>query len=159
MRFVANCVLLVAAGLSAVGCSSKDDDRPERVPVRGAVTYKGKPVEGASVVFSPVTPGNPGASGTTDANGEFVLQTFEDEDGAVPGQYQVGIAKTEIDFSQVEEVVEDPNNPDASYNPFGPPPKQTPLLPKKYTVAENSGLTAEVKAGEENVLPPFQLTD
>ena len=159
MRLVANCVLLTAAVLSTLGCSSKTDDRPERVPVRGAVTYKGKPVEGASVVFSPVTPGNPGAGGTTDANGEFVLQTFEDGDGAVPGQYQVGIAKTDIDFSQLEEVVEDPENPDANYNPFGPPPKQIERLPKKYIVAANSGLTAEVKAGDENVLPPFQLTD
>ena len=155
MRFLISCVL---SGIFLLGCSSQPDDRPARVPVRGVVKYKGKPVEKANVVFSPIAAGQPGAGAITDANGEFTLKTFEDADGAVPGKYQVGVSRATIDFSQVEEVVEDPDMPPEDYNPFGPPPKTIQELPKKYLSAPTSGLTYEVKDGSEN-FAEFDLKD
>jgi hypothetical protein len=70
---------------------------PLIVPVKGRVTCNGKPVEAATLTFSPLgsspdvkEPGRP-ATGFTDAGGNFELSTNKEFDGALVGQHSVNI--------------------------------------------------------------------
>src|SRR4051812_25840688 len=84
--------LVVLLGLLAViGCG---DGKAPTFDVSGRVFVKGKPAEGAFVVFSPKEKGDkevPRPYATTNAEGEFKLTTYESEDGAPAGSYQVSI--------------------------------------------------------------------
>jgi hypothetical protein len=138
---------LLIALLLTPGCS-QDDGLPDTTPVRGTVTYQGKPVAGAVVTFltsGPTT--SPPATGTTTADGTFELTTFKNSDGAVPGSYLVGVSKFET-------VGLDPNADDsmeaAAARANAPPPQTRSLLPEKYADPARSGLTFEVKEGETN---------
>src|SRR4051812_39687925 len=76
--------LVLAAGI--VGCGEA------LVPVTGKVSYKGEPVKGGTLVFSPdkkdvVNAGTP-ATATIEENGTFILKT-ENGAGAVVGKYKV----------------------------------------------------------------------
>jgi hypothetical protein len=76
----------------AVGCG------PKAVPTEGIVTFDGKPVAGATVMFVPVQ--GPPATAITDEKGEFQLTSGAHGAGALPGEYKVTItleAKTKID--------------------------------------------------------------
>jgi hypothetical protein len=118
--------LLCGALLCATpGCG---DGRPRRVKVSGTVLYHGKPVEGAHVMFTPT--GARPASARTDAQGRFVLRTFDIEDGAVIGTHLVTIAK--------KKVGQDP------YADAGN------MLPEKYGRTDTSKLSAEVTAKGTN---------
>lgn len=88
--------LLVSA---AIGCAEAEK-QPLPVPAGGAVTYNGKPLEGAQVSFlSTDTRRGRTASAVTDKQGEFQLETFpspgQKAAGALPGTYQVAIRKRE----------------------------------------------------------------
>jgi hypothetical protein len=64
-------------------------------PVKGQVLFKNQPVVGALVVFEPATksdPHWPSATGITDDEGKFSLTTYEEDDGAPAGEYNVGIS-------------------------------------------------------------------
>lgn len=139
------------------GCGQKEDaNRPKRVDASGTVTLNGSPVEGANVVFVPESGGHP-ASARTDANGSFELTTFDDGDGAVPGNYSVAISKMESTVAETGPDMRDPG-----YNPLQmkkekrPEPKH--LLPKKYSEAKTSELKATVSADGDNEFT-FQLTE
>jgi hypothetical protein len=135
-----------AAALAAAlcGCGGGDGaaDRPDRVPVTGTVTHQQKPVEGATVMFSPVSEGY-AAIGLTDAEGRFSLQTFDPDDGAVPGEYRITVRKVEMS---------DPGAglPDDADRP---PAVEKSLLPARYADASTSGLVQTVKADGENEFP------
>lgn len=136
-----NCALIVAACL-AVGCGGDGGDewtekRPATVPAGGTITFNGEPLEGATIVLSPTTPGPDayGASGVSDSDGSFSLSTFPPDEGAVPGSYSVSVSKIEA-APQAE-----PSEGSHDEKP-APPPKQ--LLPAKYADANKSGLKAEI---------------
>lgn len=87
-------MLLMALFLTASGCSPP----PRTVEVVGHVTYNGKPVEGAVVIFFGEKHGDDlPAAGVTDATGRYELLTyFSAHDmprGAVPNDYVVSIQK------------------------------------------------------------------
>jgi hypothetical protein len=100
--------------------SEEVPETEETAPVRGVVIIDGQPVEGATVVFNHVE-GKYAAVGVTDPNGNFVLRTFKQNDGAVPGVYRVAISKKTDGGADV--------------------------VPMKYGDSNTSGLTAEVRAG------------
>ena len=77
--------------VSFIGCGS-GSGFPKTYPVTGKVTLNGKAIEGAMVTFQ-LADGKENAIGSTDASGEFKLSMFQPGDGAVPGQYRVGIKK------------------------------------------------------------------
>jgi len=64
--------------------------------VSGKVTMNGKPVPSVTVVFTPVgsaaapIPG-PHSIGVTDGQGNFILRTRHNDEGAVPGPHRVGV--------------------------------------------------------------------
>lgn len=92
------------------------------VSVSGKITFGGAPVEGANVVFNP--PAKVGevphpAAGTTDAQGNYKLSTFESVtkpvEGAIPGTYTVTVTKVaagmtkpaNVDMSKIENMSEE----------------------------------------------------
>lgn len=141
-------LLVVAAACVATGCSRYREDAwsrqwPARVPAGGTVTFAGRPVDGATVVFVTQTGGRYyNAIGVTDSAGRFRLQTFRPQDGAVPGSHAVKIEK----LSYTEKPVKGPV-------PAGFPTEtrvEVSHLPAQYRSPQTSGLTAEVTAKGPN---------
>jgi hypothetical protein len=83
--------LLTITILTALGCAGASD-RPATFPVRGTITYRGKPVSDASVSFLATGAPRP-AAGITDQDGNFTLSTYGVADGAVVGEHVVTVTK------------------------------------------------------------------
>jgi hypothetical protein len=139
-------LLLIATTGLAIGCGTNS----KTAPVRGRVTYKGKPVANANVSFSPTeSTGRAAATGITDSSGHFTLQTAATNDGAQPGKYQVSIIARGADR---------PPKPGESLS--GMPGEMIPgdpIIPTKYFAPDTSGLTFEVKRG--NNTANFEFPD
>ena len=121
--------LLLAVLACLVGCG-----QGKTAPVNGRVKLKdGSDVSvlaGYSLTFE-AEGGKTSSVGDINPDGTFKLSTFGANDGAMPGKYRVAINQ--------------PNNPD----PDKPPTKSK--LPAKYGNLDTSGLTAEVKPGQNNI--------
>jgi len=121
-------------------------------PVKGRVTVKGKPLEGALVTFHPVDESKMGAdvvrpNGRTDADGRFILTTYSGGDGAPAGEYRVAISGISRPESEAAGgLFNDSKRAIAKTDPTG----------GKYIDPKNSGLKAAVKEGE-NTVPDFDL--
>lgn len=87
--------LIAAMALSAcAGCGSQEGTYVgATVPVKGTVTYKGKPLSSGEVVFEPDSGGRE-AHGAIGADGTFELTTYNKGDGAVPGTHRVAVTGT-----------------------------------------------------------------
>lgn len=140
-RMFAMIALASVVGVTLSGCGGTDEDIPDTAPVSGIVTYKGKEIEDAVVTFHPQGQGNPG-TGTTEANGRFVLTTYKARDGAVPGMHVVTV-----------QLMPEGGLPGMEVETTGATP-----IPKKYAMASSSPLTADVKLGETNDFK-FDLKD
>jgi hypothetical protein len=111
-------VLVLAAGCGPGGV--------ERVPVHGQVLYRGKPLAGGTIVFTPDAERGgrgPLAVGAIDAEGHYFLRTG-DNPGAVPGWHRITVAATAPDTS----------------------------LPRRYRDPEHSGLSRQVQPDMPNVI-------
>ncbi len=93
---------------------------PGVIPVKGKVTYKGKPLTQGSVTFEPDGFGRE-AHGKIQSDGTFVLATYKEADGAVAGHHRVAVTNTGIKSPR-----------DA--------------FAKKYAGVSSSGLTADIDA-------------
>jgi hypothetical protein len=115
--------------LLLAGC----DRGPQIVPVTGKVLYNNAPLQFGSVTFQP--PSGQPAQGQIQNDGTFVLSTYRPSDGAVVGTHKVRIA-----------CYESQKNPAAK----GPGEQSLGrlLIPSKYTLFDQSGLTAEVRADQ-----------
>lgn len=122
--------VLVLFLVSSFGCSGSVERDPT-VPVSGTVTFNGQPVAGANVTFIPAS-GRP-ATGITDDSGVYKLKTFEENDGAVVGSHKVTISKSSAPAGNSAEELKSMKSE----------------LPEKYNNPESSGLTAEVKEGQD----------
>lgn len=134
-------------GLLLTGCGGEAP-----VPVTGKVTLDGKPVAGASITFTPVDrKEGEVAVGGTDESGMYSLNLLKGEvkDGAWPGAYKVSISKEELVGGKTGD-----SNLEESFSslgmPSGRPARAKSLIPAKYGRAMTSGLSFEVKRGEEN---------
>ena len=145
---------LVAAGLlllSALGCSDEGamGRRVATHPTRGRVLAGGKPVADALVVFQPTSDGGgagvPRPTGRTDAEGKFTLHTYAGADGASAGSYRVGIANAPAHAERRDVMRKVAAKPAAAV-----------AIAPRYADPGQSGLTAEVKPGD-NDLPAFEI--
>ncbi len=132
------CALSLVATLSCwgvLGCAPKGISHPKTIPVKGKVTYQGKPLTQGTVNFLPEDSWP--AIGEIQPNGEYTLSTFEKGDGAVLGFHRVVIFSTDANPRLMP----------------GSPHYKTPkeLIPKKYTTAESSGLEAIVEPGTKAI--------
>ena len=135
------CLLLfVIFGLfTALGC--RGPKIKGLVPIQGTVTYKGEPLEGATVCFVPkeLKVGDRLGTGMTDVKGRFVLRTIG-ELGVLPGEYVVVVIKNEI-LPLPPRV--DPN----TGRPLSMRPLMTEiksLIPKRYSDPKTSDVSVTV---------------
>jgi len=136
-----------------VGCGSAPDDRwtknrPKVYPASGTVTYKGSPVADAVVVFSPNS-GSRGAQAKTGADGTYKLTTFDKDDGATIGSFQVTVSKLTVTETQA---------PTSNMRNV-PPPVVKHELPKKYSDPKTSGLNYSVSEDPSKNVFPLELKD
>jgi len=151
LTFLCSMFLSSAAVLSGCGGPSLPAGAKKTAKVTATVTYKGAPVEGATVTFVN-TDGPPPANGRTDAQGKAKLKTYVDGDGATLGAHKVIIEKSEAVGGQ-----QNVNTDSPEYNPNAPPATVKYLLPQKFNSIATSGLTAEVKEGSNDFT--FDLKD
>lgn len=111
--------------------------------VSGKVTFNGAPVTEAAIVFENQAAGV-SAKVNLGPDGTYVAKTA-DSIGLPPGNYQVAVTP-----SQVAETDEVPLVAAPSGNEQDPPS----AIPAKYHSPATSGLTADVKAGDN---PPFDF--
>ena len=88
----ANSILMVSAAVVLVSCwgcgGSTDPAAPvSTVPVKGTVTYQGKPLTGGTIKFEPEGAGRE-AYGQIKPDGTYVLSTYKPDDGAVLGPHR-----------------------------------------------------------------------
>ncbi len=114
-------ILLGACG----GCGVGSGAHTELLPVKGKVTYKGRPLTKGVVRFEPDGYGRE-ARGEIQADGTFVLGTNTNDDGVIAGHHRISIAGT-----------------------GNHPAKE--LVPKKYTSLNTSELEADVDADHTEV--------
>lgn len=136
--------MIAAACLAAVGCGGSSNTLDVH-PVAGVVTFNGKPIEGANVVFfgqdqQVQAKGVPMPQGTTDSAGRYQLTTYHQGDGAPAGNYGVAVV-----WNQIIQPGESPEQR-----------VEKDRLGGRYADYEKSGLTAVVEP-KSNELPPFNL--
>lgn len=164
----ATCGLLM---LICAGCG-----RSERTlyPVEGTVTYDGKAVEGASVLFIPEN-GAP-STGKTDASGKYALIT-RGKAGAPEGKYDVTVVKhrgdanlagdgevpmaqmtggepTEADLQKLQDQTTGMGQMMVDAVKTG---ATESLLPEKYGIPKGSGLNATVTSDASKNVFDFPL--
>lgn len=155
-------IATIAAAVSAVasaGCGPARRYAAQTTPATAVVTFEGRPVEGATVILSPLRGSRHASQGLTDPNGRAVLTTFVSGDGAVPGSYRVAVSWEE-DLPNPELSIPDPTvdlegyrkATEAAINAGKPIRIRRQLLPKKFSGFTSSGLEAKVQAGSDNVL-------
>jgi hypothetical protein len=97
VRLITLAAFLACAGS---GCGIAGGGKaPDLIPVKGKVTYKGKPLTKGKVTFEPDGFGRP-ARGELQADGSFVLSTLKEGDGVVAGEHRVSIAGVEKSLAQ-----------------------------------------------------------
>ncbi len=129
-RNVSPVVICLILLLAAVGCG-----RPTMAQVSGTVTWQGKPVPDAMVLF--IHKNRPSASGRTDTAGRFSLTTLKPGDGAFLGPVRVTLQ---------------PFVPGNDLGKSTQPPPPRPDIPDGYRTVDKTPLTAEVVAGKKNVI-------
>lgn len=110
--------------------------------VTGKVTFKGRPVGEGTVRFQPKL--GPAAAGPLSSDGSYELTTKTPHDGTVVGSHTVTIQPLM------------PFNMDMESRKIISKPKAIPI-PEKYRDPATSGLTAEVKSGQNEV--NFEIGD
>ena len=93
--------LSVSAVVVVLGCGGDDSGLGRRYKVTGKVTYKGEPVPQGTVNFVPTKPPPPEGRAATGEikDGYYSLSTTGNDDGALPGDYNVAIVAMDIDMA------------------------------------------------------------
>ncbi len=127
-------VVPVALSLVAVGCGYKPD-LPPTAEVSGTVTVDGQPLPGAMIQFVPdAQKGTKGAAGVaaSDEKGHFEVTTAGVK-GALVGSHKIRVEARAKPKNETETM----------------PPS---LIPTEYNNPSTSGLRAEVKTDQKNVV-------
>ena len=138
-------LLFLMVLLPFVGCG-KGRTIPGLVRCEGTVLWNGEPVAGAHVTFSPKSSNGRDAFGVTGADGKFKVTTLDTDDGILPDEYVVTVAK----MTETRELPDTRKNPDAPREGIGAPKIErerytvTYYIPQIYSNKETSGLTATV---------------
>ena len=124
-------MLLSILGLACIvaGCNSNNNNLSA---VTGQVTYQGKPLEQGSIVFA--SPKSRLVTGEIEGGKIVNVTTFHENDGIAAGEYMVGITS---------------NDQSEKYKNTRNPPS---LIPIRYSDSSTSGLKANIRPNESNVL-------
>jgi len=132
------CALGVFVFVAVLGCGKAPDTRPTRHPTKGTLTYNGKPLKGAVVVFWPL-PLEKNDWQTTkpqalvEADGSYQPNCFDQKDGAMAGEYVVTVQYTG--------------------ETAGPGPD---LLKGRHSDPKKPVLKVTIREGE-NTIPPIEI--
>jgi hypothetical protein len=140
----------------AIGCGDGVPKGKPLAPAKGVVKYNGKPVAGATVLFSPKD-GSP-STGMTDKDGNFTVTTGG-RPGAELGKCKVLVTKTTATADGKPPAAMSPKDMEkmASSGMFSQSAKSE--IPARYTSLEGTNLEADVSAdGTKNVFE-FNLVD
>ena len=127
--------------LCGSGCSDTDEIRLPVFPVKGQISFNGKPAAGAFVVLHPKGNADPRLvppRAIVDADGSFELSTYESQDGAAAGEYSLTV--------EWRKLVKEGGDFKAGPN----------VLPARYSKPATSKLEVRVAEGF-NQLEPIQL--
>ncbi len=143
MRAVASfrCVFLGVLLLN--GCSRSD--APSMAKAKGTLTYQGKPLADATLLFVPEK--GPPAFAKSDASGNFQLTTKSPGDGGAVGTHKVTVSKVGPPKGMTAEQFEKLKTSAGAGTQV---PQGTSIVPDKYTRTESTPLTATVEAGKAN---------
>lgn len=140
-------LLLIALTLPLAGCGG-----PKLARVQGKVTVAGKPVRKGRIMFYPA--GAPGATGAIAEDGSYSLTTHKPGDGAAVGEHRVAIEATEVGAGSMRP----PQTPEEEMEMSRVGVKRVLvagkviwLVPEKYSKLETSGLTATVRASDNQI--------
>jgi hypothetical protein len=143
ISIAAAAVLICLAGCGGNGI--------ELVPIRGEVTYNGKPLARGIVTYMPSTPGaGRTANGPIQPDGTFVMTTQTRGDGVVLGDYNIVVYSYEEGGPKTREEIEAGGGANA--------PKLRSTIPEKYTSPEASELTDKVD-GNHSGFKKIELKD
>src|SRR5262249_33645207 len=134
LRMIRQRLLLgLAVALAVVGCQ-RAPSMPGVVPVKGKVLLPGgEPLRGGRLNFLPKNPSGLGGIepfADIGQDGTFTVTTYQENDGAIPGEYVVTISPV-------------------NYKAKGGNPVKLPnaeQIPKKYQDGATSDLTASIKS-------------
>jgi len=130
--------------IATAGCGN---DHPSLAPVSGTVSYKNEPLPGGTILLE--VPGSRRATGKI-VDGQITeMTTFDPNDGAPIGQARIAIFSTEA--TQWQAPAKKPSSPAEWTADAAPPMVSTSRIPEKYNDPKTSGLTWEIKAGENVV--------
>jgi hypothetical protein len=117
--------LLVIAALVAVSCSKSDPNRKETFPVTGELYVDGQPAPLVQISMhdkAGADTNQPTFSSTlSDQDGKFALSTYEEGDGAPPGDYVLTFTWQE--FNVLSRGYSGPDKLNGKYSD----PKKTPF--------------------------------
>jgi hypothetical protein len=132
----------VVVAANAAGCVKRSND-PKFAPVSGRVTYHGKPLRFGIIGLQPES-GQP-AQCIIRADGSFTMTTIGHGAGARIGENWVRILSYEG---------QDPSLKQKPMSADGSPILGKSLIPEKYTSCSTSGITVDVRPGEN---PPLVI--
>jgi hypothetical protein len=138
--------IFVGVAVIAAGCGG--DGRLPTHPVRGTVTFDGKPLPRAEVWLVPKDEAALKAeimirpAGVTDADGAFTTTTYLTGDGAPAGEYAAI-----VHWTPARGATDNADEP-ADAPAKGP---RRPAFPSKYRSPTTSGLTATVAPGPNQI--------
>jgi hypothetical protein len=146
--------LLAAASLIALAGCGDGVPGPALAPVSGILTLDAKPIEGATVVFTPKGDGTMSMA-TTDPAGKFVMKTGSGRNGAVVGDHSISVtltmttggskATTETSDGLAPPLANELQTGSAAKAAV--PPRTVFLVPEKYGSPSSSGLSVTVPSG------------
>ncbi len=142
-------VVSLSLVLAVMGCGSGTPT----YPVRGKVTFDGKPLPGGgSIRFVPISGPGKEAGGTIAEDGTYEMQTFGQKDGAIVGDHRVEIFQNQILKPAVyPEIKPGEGKEPGAVKPTSPEVRisKQETIPPVYSDAK-SPLTAKVEATKSN---------
>lgn len=142
-RFVTEYIVCLGA-VVFVGCEKK---HPDLYPVTGTVHFDGQLVSEGTVTFYPQDGSRP-AMGPITEDGSYVLKTFDDGPGAKVGQHKVTV---EAFRETVNEIPPGQPGVEPAFEQKVGRTSVEWFVPMEYSRRNSSGLTAEVKEGENQI--------
>ncbi|MEZ6126019.1 MAG: hypothetical protein R3C49_23065 [Planctomycetaceae bacterium] len=141
MSCVLRCLGIVVT-VCAIGCSGGGLPEGDTGTVTGKVSYNSQPVpEGSTVIFHQVGGAGLVGIGTTDSTGGYRL-LMRDGEAVLAGKYNVSVtAAVDVPTLDQDELMKLEKPPEIPKSP----------LPEKFASPETSGLSFDVKAGENTI--------
>ncbi len=140
-------IFIVCSFVLFTGCS-KSSGLKGLVKVKGSITLDGAPLEGASIMLVPTVMSDTvrGASGTSDASGNFEITTIEKGDGAFPGDYKVTVVKKEpVGKVPTPEEMQAAAAKGQSLNV-----QYKSVIPDRYGASSTSGIAVKIESGQKD---------